>query len=105
MRYGLALRSALLAAIATVAFAMPADAAKVLRRGNTAEPYSLDPQRATGIPENNIIGDMIIGLYTEGADSNPIFGAAESAQTSEDGLTWTFLISFTWSWGRHSASI
>jgi oligopeptide transport system substrate-binding protein len=92
MRYGFALRSALLAALATVAFAMPADAAKVLRRGNAAEPYSLDPHRATGIPENNIIGDMIIGLYTEGPDAMPIFGAAESAQTSEDGLTWTFKI-------------
>jgi oligopeptide transport system substrate-binding protein len=100
MRYGIALRSALLAALAVVAFAMPADAAKVLRRGNTAEPYSLDPQRATGIPENNIIGDILIGLYTEGADANPIFGAAESAQTSEDGLTWTFKIrDHSWSDG------
>jgi len=84
--------TALIAAVAVLAFAMPADAEKILRRGNAAEPYSLDPQRATGIPENNIIGDMIIGLYTEGADSNTILGAAESAQTSEDGLTWTFKI-------------
>ena len=88
MRYGLTL----MAALALLLFAMPADAAKVLRRGNAAEPYSLDPQRADGIPENNVIGDMIIGLYTEGPDSKPIFGAAESVKTSEDGLTWTFKI-------------
>ena len=88
MRIGLAL----FASLAVFAFAAPADAGKVLRRGNTAEPYSLDPQRATGIPENNIIGDMLMGLYTESAESLPIFGAAESAQTSEDGLTWTFKI-------------
>lgn len=88
MRYCLAL----LAAFALVAFAMPADAAKILRRGNAAEPYSLDPQRATGVPENNIIGDMIMGLYTEGPNGLPILGAAESAETSEDGLTWTFKI-------------
>ena len=88
MRYGLVL----FAALATLAFAVPADAAKVLRRGNTAEPYSLDPQRATGIPENNIIGDMIMGLYTENPEGMPVLGAAESATTSEDGLTWTFKI-------------
>lgn len=88
MRYGLAL----MAALALLVFAMPADAAKVLRRGNAAEPYSLDPQRADGVPENNIIGDMIIGLYTEGPDAKPILGAAESVDTSPDGLTWTFKI-------------
>lgn len=88
MRYGLAL----MAALALLVFAMPADAAKVLRRGNAAEPYSLDPQRADGVPENNIIGDMIIGLYTEGPDAKPILGAAASVDTSPDGLTWTFKI-------------
>jgi len=100
MRNGRVWASVLLAVAVALSFAMPADAAKVLRRGNTAEPYSLDPHRATGSPENNIIGDMIIGLYTEGADSNPILGAAESVTTSKDGLTWTFKIrDHTWSDG------
>ena len=78
MRTTLFLRSALLVMAALLFLAMPADAAKVLRRGNAAEPYSLDPQRATGTPENNIIGDLIMGLYTEAADAKPILGAAES---------------------------
>jgi len=77
-----------------------ADAPKALHRGNGSEPYSLDPHRTTGVWESHIIGDMLIGLYTEAADAEPIFGAAESAQTSEDGLTWTFKIrKHTWSDG------
>jgi oligopeptide transport system substrate-binding protein len=80
--------------------ASAADAAKVLHRGNASEPYSLDPHRTTGTWESNIIGDMLIGLYTEDAGGQPIFGAAESATTSEDGLTWTFkLRAHTWSDG------
>src|SRR5262249_50899076 len=71
-----------------------------LHRGNGAEPYSLDPHRTTGVWETNIIGDMLMGLYTEAPDAQPIFGAAEEVQTSEDGLTWTFKIrKHTWSDG------
>ena len=62
----------------------------VLERGNGAEPDTLDPQKATGSWENNIIGDMIIGLTTEDAKGNPIPGMAESWTTSPDGLVWTF---------------
>ena len=79
----------------------PALAAKELVRGNAGEPKSLDPHRATGTWENNIIGDMILGLYTEAADSTPIFGAADKAETSADGLRWTFHIRpHTWSDGK-----
>ena len=92
MKLGRLLPATLVATVVALSLALPADAAKVLHRGNAAEPYSLDPQRATGTPENNIIGDMIIGLYTEGPNSDPILGAAESVQASEDGLTWTFKI-------------
>ncbi len=80
--------------------AAPADAAKVLRRGNLAEPYSLDPHRTTGLQEANIIGEMLMGLYTDAVDGKPILGAAEAADTSADGLIWTFKIrSHTWSDG------
>ncbi len=100
MREGRVLLTALLAAAAMLSVAIPAEAEKILRRGNLAEPYSLDPQRATGTPENNIIGDLIMGLYTEAADAKPILGAAESVKTSDDGLTWTFKIrDHTWSDG------
>jgi oligopeptide transport system substrate-binding protein len=72
----------------------------VLNRGNAAEPFTLDPHQAGGTWENDIIGDMLMGLTTEAADATPIPGAAESWETSEDGLTWTFhLREHTWSDG------
>lgn len=88
-------------AIALLAMATPVLAqGKILIRGNGAEPKSLDPHRATGTWENNIIGDMMLGLYTEDAAGKPILGAAESATPSVDGLKWTFkLRNHTWSDG------
>ena len=72
----------------------------MINRGNGAEPKSLDPAVIDGIWEAQIAGDMLLGLTTEDANSNPIPGAAESWETSEDGLTWTFhLRDHTWSDG------
>jgi len=68
------------------------DGIVTLHRGNSAEPSSLDPHRASGTWENNIIGDMFVGLYTEDAEGAPVLGAAESHSVSEDGLTHTFVM-------------
>ncbi len=62
----------------------------VFRRGNGAEPKSLDPVYAQGAWENNLIGDMLMGLTTEDVEGNAVPGMATSWETSEDGLTWTF---------------
>ncbi len=78
--------------LTAIALGAPADAAKVLRRGNGAEPKSLDPHHVSGDPENQILGDLFVGLYTEDAAGHPILGAAESATTATDGLSWTFKI-------------
>jgi oligopeptide transport system substrate-binding protein len=59
---------------------------------NQGEPLSLDPHKASGTWENNIIGNMFIGLTTENAKGEPIPGMAERWETSEDGLTWTFYL-------------
>lgn len=94
-------RACLSAAIAPLMLALAAcgggdggaaDEARVLHRGNTAEPISLDPHLTQGIWESAIISDMIIGLYTDDAAGEPIPGMAIGAQTSEDGLTWTFTL-------------
>lgn len=86
--------------LASVVLAGPAFAAKVLNRGNGAEPHSLDPHRAVSTAENHILGEMFLGLYTEDAAGDAILGAAESVDTSKDGLTWTFKIRpHTWSDG------
>ena len=72
----------------------------VLRVGNMGEPATLDPHRASGTWENNIIGDMFLGLTTEGPDGSVVPGAAESWTVSDDGLTYTFkLRDHSWSDG------
>lgn len=65
---------------------------KTLDINNAGEPLSLDPHKASGTWENNIIGNMFIGLVTESAKAEPIPGMAERWETSEDGLTWTFFL-------------
>ncbi len=70
------------------------------RRGVSSNPDSVDPHKAQGTWENDIIGDMFIGLFTEDAASKPIPGVADTWTTSEDGLTWTFKLKHTnWSDG------
>ncbi len=74
---------------------------KTLNRGNGAEPDTLDPHKAQGQWEYNIVGDMFIGLMTEDIAGNPTFGAAESFAASADGLTYIFKIrDHTWSDGH-----
>lgn len=67
-----------------------ANAATVIHRGNASEPDTLDPHLASGTWENNIIGDLFLGLTTDDINARPIPGVAESWTTSADGLTWTF---------------
>ncbi len=64
----------------------------VLHRGNGAEPLTLDPHLTSGTWENDIVGDMFIGLYTEDAAGEPIPGMALRHEVSEDGLAWTFTL-------------
>jgi oligopeptide transport system substrate-binding protein len=67
-------------------------AAKTLDIANQGEPLSLDPHKASGTWENNIIGNMFVGLTTEDPQSRTIPGMAERWETSADGLTWTFYL-------------
>jgi len=72
----------------------------VLHRGNTAEPLTLDPHKASGTWEQAIISDMFIGLFTENAAGEPVPGMAASWTVSDDGLIWTFsLHEASWSDG------
>jgi oligopeptide transport system substrate-binding protein len=75
--------------------------ARTLDIANGGEPLSLDPHKCTGQWENNIVGDMFVGLTTENQRAEPIPGMAESWETSTDGLTWTFYLRrATWSDGE-----
>lgn len=77
-------------------------ASKSLDIANSSEPLSLDPHKATGSWENNILGNMFVGLTTENERAEPGPGMAERWITSEDGLTWTFYLRrATWSDGEY----
>jgi len=71
---------------------MSAQAETVLHVGNMGEPASLDPHYVSGTWENRIVGDMFLGLTTEGPDGTTVPGAAESWTISDDGLVYTFKI-------------
>ncbi len=77
-------------ALALILGGAPARAAGELRIANSGEPDSLDPHHVTGTWENRVVGDMFMGLTTEGPDGGVIPGAAESWQVSDDGLVYTF---------------
>jgi oligopeptide transport system substrate-binding protein len=62
----------------------------LFRRGNGAEPDTLDPSLVAATWEDAIVGDLMMGLMTEDAAGKAIPGMAERWETSADGLTWTF---------------
>ncbi len=71
-----------------------------LRRGISAKVDTLDPHKSSAQWENIVIGDMFIGLTTDGPDARPQPGMATHWETSEDGLVWTFhLGDYNWSDG------
>ncbi|HEY4163054.1 MAG TPA: peptide ABC transporter substrate-binding protein [Dongiaceae bacterium] len=88
-----ALRKLVLPAIAAatlMASAFGAQAETVLHRGNGAEPETLDPQKATGVPEANAQYELFEGLTTYSPDGKIVPGVAEKWDISDDGKTYTF---------------
>jgi oligopeptide transport system substrate-binding protein len=65
-------------------------AESILYRGNGSEPNTLDPHKANGTWENNIIGDLFIGLTSEFPDGTIGPGAATSWSVGEKGLIYRF---------------
>ncbi len=56
---------------------------------NSAEPESLDPHKVSGVPESNIIRQLLVGLTSTDPAGNTIPGMAESWD-SPDNKVWTF---------------
>src|SRR5215813_947008 len=79
-----------LATLVAVGTAAVAHADTVLRRGNGAEPQTLDPHKLEGVPEFNITADLFEGLTTYAANGDVVPGAAKSWEISDDGLVYTF---------------
>lgn len=65
---------------------------QVLRQGNGAEPQTLDPHRAEGVPASNILRDLFEGLTSEQPNGTLVPGAAERWVVSDDGLVYTFFL-------------
>ena len=63
---------------------------QTLHKDNGAEPQTLDPHRATGVPEGNILRDLFEPLVMEKPNGELIPGAAASWTISDDGLIYTF---------------
>lgn len=61
-----------------------------LHRSLRAEPDTLDPQKASLKVSWGVLRDLYEGLTRADVNGNPVPGAAEGWETSEDGLTWTF---------------
>ncbi|GHY71550.1 oligopeptide ABC transporter, periplasmic oligopeptide-binding protein [Vibrio cholerae] len=62
-----------------------------LVRGNGTEVASLDPHKTEGVPESNVIRDLLEGLVNQDANGNVVPGVAESWETT-DNKTFTFPI-------------
>ena len=86
--------AALLAASGCARRETPAAAAartQTLLLGNGAEPEDLDPQIVTIYTDQNILLALFEGLTAvDEKTSQPVPAAAQSWESSEDGLTWTF---------------
>ncbi len=69
------------------------------------EPGTLQPGLSQGTHESWILDHMFKGLYTKTPGGTVELAVAESAQTSEDGLTWTFkLRDYKWSTGNEGTA-
>ncbi len=68
------------------------DGSTVLRRGNGAEPETLDPHRAQSVNSSNILRDIYEGLVSEAPDGELVPGAAARWEISEDLRTYTFYL-------------
>ena len=61
-----------------------------LEYGNSAEPTTLDPPKASGTWVAHILDDMLEGLTRYDPQGRPIPGIAQSWDVSPDGRSWTF---------------
>ncbi len=63
-----------------------------LKRGNGAEPESLDIHKSRSESSANILRDLFEGLVAQDADGTLVPGVAESWRISADGLRWEFTL-------------
>lgn len=101
-RFGSLVPSSWSASIGLIAlFSLPGWAAEVpagvilhpiqeLVRNNGSEPATLDPHKTTGVPEGNVMADLLEGLLSFSPNGKIIPGVATSWENSADFKSWTF---------------
>lgn len=80
-------------------------AQQVLRRGNGAEPQTLDPARADDFHSFHILADVYEGLVASAADGSLIPGVAEHWDVSDDGRTMRFTLREDARWSNGDAVV
>ncbi len=75
-------------------------AKQVLHKGNGAEPQTLDPHKAEGVPSSNIQRDLYEGLVGESPTGELIPGAAERWEINDDGTVYTFYLRRAAKWSN-----
>ena len=76
---------------------------RVLHRGNSTEPVTLDPHKSEDVSSGNILRDLYEGLVTEDAKGKLIPGAAEKWSISDDGMHYTFHLRNCLAWSNGEA--
>ena len=76
-----------------------------LRRGNGADPDTLDPQRARTDSTFNVLRDLFEGLTAVGPDGHAVPAAAESWTVSADGREYTFQLREGLRWSNGDALV
>lgn len=69
-----------------------ADIAQEITVNAMSEPPDLDPALATDTTSGWVLDHVFEGLYTKDENGNPVLGAAENVDVSEDGKTYTFTL-------------
>ena len=77
----------------------------ILRRGNGAEPESLDVHRARSEAALTILRDLYEGLTAMGADGTPELAAADHYEVSSDGRTYRFHLRAAGRWSNGDAVV
>ncbi len=90
--WGRLIGAATLVMAVTAAPAVELAAEQILHKGNGAEPQTLDPHKAEGVPSSNILRDLYEGLTSESPNGDIIPGGASRWEISEDGRVYTFYL-------------
>jgi oligopeptide transport system substrate-binding protein len=73
---------------------------QILRLWEGGEPETMDPAKATGVPEANYLLAIFEGLTSLDAKGLPIPAAAEKWEVSADGFTYTFHLRANGKWSN-----